>query len=78
MAPNALNRDSSMQKPDQSRTTDISYIPTRKGRLYLAVVMDLRPPALQCLAERDLRRQNERGLRRNEGRLRAGVPDRIR
>lgn len=41
MAPNLLNRQFAVEKPDQVWTTDITYIPTQEGWLYLAVVMDL-------------------------------------
>ena len=41
VAPNLLNRQFSVDKPDQVWTTDITYIPTQEGWLYLAVVMDL-------------------------------------
>ena len=41
VAPNLLNRQFDVAKPDQVWTTDITYIPTQEGWLYLAVVMDL-------------------------------------
>ena len=41
VAPNLLNRQFQTQRPDQVWTADITYIPTREGWLYLAVVMDL-------------------------------------
>ncbi|MEN3033131.1 IS3 family transposase [Chromobacterium amazonense] len=41
VAPNLLNRQFDVAAPDQVWTTDITYIPTREGWLYLAVVMDL-------------------------------------
>lgn len=41
VAPNLLNRQFAVDKPDQVWTTDITYIPTQEGWLYLAVVMDL-------------------------------------
>ncbi len=41
VAPNLLNRQFTVEKPDQVWTTDITYIPTQEGWLYLAVVMDL-------------------------------------
>ena len=41
VAPNLLNRDFALTRPDQTWTTDITYIPTTEGGLYLAVVMDL-------------------------------------
>jgi putative transposase len=41
VAPNLLNRQFATAAPDQAWTTDITYIPTREGWLYLAVVMDL-------------------------------------
>lgn len=41
VAPNLLNRQFETAAPEQAWTTDITYIPTREGWLYLAVVMDL-------------------------------------
>ena len=38
---NVLNRDFSPEKPNQAWTSDITYIRTASGWLYLAVVMDL-------------------------------------
>jgi transposase InsO family protein len=38
---NVLNRDFSPEKPNQAWTSDITYIRTTSGWLYLAVVMDL-------------------------------------
>jgi len=40
-APNLLNRQFSVSSPNQVWATDITYIPTAEGHLYLAVVMDL-------------------------------------
>ncbi len=41
VAPNLLDRAFDVDRPDQVWTTDITYIPTQEGWLYLAVVMDL-------------------------------------
>lgn len=41
VAQNVLNREFETAAPDQVYTADITYIPTREGWLYLAVVMDL-------------------------------------
>jgi len=44
VAPNVLDRQfspESHRKPDQTWAADITYIPTREGWLYLAVVIDL-------------------------------------
>jgi transposase InsO family protein len=41
VAPNLLKRDFSTVRPDQKWLTDITYIPTREGWLYLAAVLDL-------------------------------------
>jgi len=41
IAPNLLNRDFFAEKPNQKWAGDISYIWTREGWLYLAVVLDL-------------------------------------
>lgn len=40
VAPNKLDRDFSCDGPDQKWLTDITYIPTRQGWLYLAGVLD--------------------------------------
>ena len=40
-SPNTLNRQFNPTYPDQSWVTDITYIRTHEGWLYLAVVMDL-------------------------------------
>jgi transposase InsO family protein len=41
VAPNRLDRDFDPAKPNQTWLTDITYIPTDEGWLYLAVVLDL-------------------------------------
>jgi len=41
VAPNLLQRDFSADKPNQTWVTDITYIRTYEGWLYLGVVMDL-------------------------------------
>lgn len=41
VAPNMLDRDFTAEKPNEKWVTDISYIRTDTGWLYLAVVMDL-------------------------------------
>jgi transposase InsO family protein len=41
VAPNILKRDFTAERPDQKWLTDITYIPTREGWLYLAAVLDL-------------------------------------
>lgn len=41
IAPNLLNQHFECTKPDKIYTSDITYIPTLEGWLYLAVVMDL-------------------------------------
>lgn len=40
-APNLLNRDFNAQRPDQKYVGDITYIHTKEGWLYLAIVIDL-------------------------------------
>ena len=40
-APNVLQRDFKADRPDQKWLTDITYIPTQEGWLYLAAVLDL-------------------------------------
>lgn len=39
--PNLLNRDFKAEKPNQKWVTDISYIKTKQGTLYLSVIRDL-------------------------------------
>jgi len=41
VAPNLLNRQFEAQVPNEKWVADITYIPTREGWLYLAVVLDL-------------------------------------
>ncbi|MEK4877949.1 MULTISPECIES: IS3 family transposase [unclassified Paenibacillus] len=41
IAPNLLNQQFSTQKPNQAWVADITYIPCREGRMYLASVLDL-------------------------------------
>ena len=41
VAPNVLNREFTAEAPNQKWVTDITYIPTAEGWLYLAAVMDL-------------------------------------
>ena len=41
VAPNLLKRDFETDRPDQKWLTDITYIPTQEGWLYLAAVLDL-------------------------------------
>ena len=41
VAPNLLDRDFEAERPDQKWLTDITYIPTQEGWLYLAAVLDL-------------------------------------
>jgi putative transposase len=41
VAPNRLNRDFQAEEPNEKWVADITYIPTREGWLYLAVVLDL-------------------------------------
>ena len=41
VAPNHLNRDFTASRPNEKWLTDITYIATAEGWLYLAVVMDL-------------------------------------
>lgn len=41
IAPNTLNQQFEVKQPNQVWVADITYIPCREGRLYLASVMDL-------------------------------------
>ena len=41
VAPNRLDRTFTVEKPNQKWTSDITYIRTKEGWLYLAVVLDL-------------------------------------
>ena len=41
VAPNLLNREFTPKEPNQAWASDITYIWTAEGWLYLAVVMDL-------------------------------------
>jgi transposase InsO family protein len=41
VAPNTLNRDFTALEPNKKWVSDITYIPTAQGWLYLAVILDL-------------------------------------
>ena len=41
VAPNVLNREFTATEPNRKWVTDITYIPTTQGWLYLAVILDL-------------------------------------
>ena len=41
IAPNVLDRQFAVERPNQVWVSDITYLPTREGWLYLAVVLDL-------------------------------------
>ena len=41
VAPNVLNRQFEAQRPNQKWVSDITYIPTQNGWLYLAAILDL-------------------------------------
>ena len=41
MAPNLLHRDFHAEEPDKKWVGDITYIPTKQGWLYVAVILDL-------------------------------------
>lgn len=41
IAPNVLDQDFSATKPNEKWVADITYIPCRQGKLYLASIMDL-------------------------------------
>lgn len=41
VAPNLVDRDFSAATPNEKWTTDITYIPTQEGWLYVAIVLDL-------------------------------------
>jgi putative transposase len=41
VAPSLLKRDFAAERPDHKWLTDITYIPTREGWLYLAAILDL-------------------------------------
>ena len=45
IAPNVLARQFERAAPDQAWVTDITYIPTGEGWLYLAVILDLCSPS---------------------------------
>ena len=41
IAENLLGRDFTAKRPNQKWAADVTYIPTKQGWLYLAIVMDL-------------------------------------
>jgi putative transposase len=51
VAENVLDRDFEPAGPNESWCADITYVPTREGWLYLAVVEDLFSRMTDCLAE---------------------------
>jgi transposase InsO family protein len=53
-APNLLNRDFGATRPDQVWAGDVTFIPTREGMLYLAVLLDLHSRRVVgwCMSER--------------------------
>jgi len=53
VAPNRLNQQFSADRPDQIWLTDITYVPTAEGWLYLAVVLDLYSRRIVGWAMRD-------------------------
>nr|WP_156778844.1 IS3 family transposase [Clostridium formicaceticum] len=44
VAPNLLNQNFTVEKPNQAWVTDIAYIATKEGWLYLAIILDLYDP----------------------------------
>jgi len=46
VAPNQLQRQFWYDEPDQARVTDITYIRTHEGWLYLAAALDLHSRAV--------------------------------
>lgn len=77
VAPNVLDRQFTVERPNQAWVSDITYLPTREGWLYLAVVLDLyarrvvgwsmqptleRKLVLSALADAIGRRQPPRGM----------------
>lgn len=46
VAPNQLQRQFQHNEPDQAWVTDVTYISTHAGRLYLAAVLDLHSRAV--------------------------------
>ena len=48
VAPNQLERQFQHDEPDHAWVTDITYIRTHEGRLYLAAVLDLHSRAVVC------------------------------
>ncbi len=53
IAPNLLDRNFTASEPNQKWAGDISYVWTREGWLYLAVILDLH--SRRVIALRDLR-----------------------
>jgi transposase InsO family protein len=41
VAPNTLDRDFSTTQPDQVWVSDLTYLDTQEGWLYLAAILDL-------------------------------------
>lgn len=49
-APNLLSREFQANAPNQKWVSDITFIPTREGYLYLAVILDIYSRAIVCWA----------------------------
>jgi putative transposase len=46
ISPNVLDQQFNPDKPNQVWSSDITYLPTREGWVYLAIVMDLHSPKI--------------------------------
>jgi hypothetical protein len=73
VAPNIIDQDFTAERPDEKWAADISYIWTREGWLYLAVVIDLFARRVVGWAVAD-RLHRDLALRHSEKRSPFGVP----
>lgn len=67
VAPNVLNREFAAAQPNTKWVSDITYVPTREGWLYLAVVMDLFAQRVRHALQKqiqELEQQQRRQLQR--------------
>ena len=77
VAENLLNREFTADRPNQKWVSDITYVPTDEGWLYVAGILDLygrevigwamgdrmtKNPVIDCLNQANTRRTNPRGV----------------
>ena len=75
-----LNRDFKAERPNQKWVTDISYIKTNQGTLYLSVIRDLYDNSIVAYktgTEQNINlvlQTNQRSIEKRKGHSRAATP----